>query len=157
MAGVSRRGPAAPLTSYEHAVASERHARAAGALRPLSREWATVAYFYAAYHLVKQAILEDPIWLCPGELATRHPGLRRGSKKVTRHGGQGVGRRGQQKWGVNDLVEVLYPSIHRAYTGIHEASIQVRYRRGLRLPLHVSAEYWARIRAEYRAGRMRVT
>jgi hypothetical protein len=146
----------APLSSHEHAVASERHARAASNLRPMSSEWATVAYFYAAYHLVKQAILEDPIWHCSGELAARHGDLRPGCSKVTRHTGQRAGR-GQQRWGVNDLVRVLYPSIHRVYTGMHEASIEVRYRRRLQTPLYVSAAYWAKIRAEYRAGRMRAT
>lgn len=157
MARIRRPNAAAPLSSHDHAVASERHARSASALCPVSGEWATVAYFYAAYHLVKQAILEDPIWQCPGELAARHPDLRPGSRKVTRHSGQRAGRRGQLNWGINDLVEVLYPSIHHAYTGMHEASIHVRYKRGSRLPLRASAEYWARIRAEYRAGRMRAT
>jgi hypothetical protein len=154
---MTKRKKRRPLSSDEHAVASERHARAAGALRPMSRDWATVAYFYAAYHLVKQAMLEDPIWLCPDELAIKHPELGPHTSKVTRHHGQPAGRRGNRAWGVTDLVEVLYPSIHYSYVRMHEASIQVRYQRGLQTPLRVSASHWAKIRAEFRAGRMRAT
>jgi hypothetical protein len=146
-----------PLSSYEHAVASERHARAAGDLGPASSEWASVAYFYAAYHLVKQAILEDPIWQCPGELAAKHPELRPSASKVTRHHGQSAGRRRGRTWGVNELVELLYPSISKPYVRMHDASIEVRYKRGLRASVRDSAIYWAKIRAEFRAGRMRAS
>lgn len=144
-----------PLSSYEHAIASERHARTAIRLRPASREWASVAYFYAAYHLVKQAILDDPIWHCPDELTARLPELRPSAAKVTRHHGQQARRRRGRSWGVNQLVEVLYPSIYRDYTTMHEASIQVRYLRRLQVSDQACAEAWARIRAEFRAGRMR--
>jgi hypothetical protein len=151
------RSQAPPLSSHEHAVASERHARAAGDLRPGNSEWASVAYFYAAYHLVKQAILEDPIWRCPGELAAKHPELRPHVSKVTRHHGKSAGRRRGQIWGVNELVKLLYPTIHEAYVRLHDASIEVRYQRGLRTSVGLSAARWARIRAEFRAGRMRAS
>lgn len=152
-----KREKSAPLSSHEHAVASERHARTAGELSPKSSEWATVAYFYAAYHLVKQAMLEDPIWQRPSELAAKHPELQPSVSKVTRHSG-GKGRRRRCRiWGVNELVELLYPSIYEPYILMHEASIEVRYKRGLRTPVRASAAHWAKIRAEFRAGRMRAS
>jgi hypothetical protein len=147
-----------PLSSDEHAVASERHARSAGELCPTSSEWAAVVYFYAAYHLVKQAILEDPIWQCPSKLAAKHPELQPSVSKVTRHsGGKQRRRRRGRTWGVNEVVELLYPSIYQSYLLMHQASIEVRYLRGLRTPVRVSAAHWAKIRAEFRAGRMRAT
>ena len=151
------RNDAPPLSSDEHAVASERHARAAGELCPTSSDWAAVAYFYAAYHLVKQAILDDPIWLCPSLLAAKHPELQPSVSKVTRHSGGRQRRRRGRTWGVNELVELLYPSIYQSYLLMHQASIEVRYQRGLRTPVRASAAHWAKIRAEFRAGRMRAS
>lgn len=143
------------LSSHEHAVASERHARAASNPRPMKSEWAAVAYFYAAYHLVKQAILEDPIWQCPDKLTAKHPELRPNLAYVTRHHGQSARRRRGRPWGVNELVRLLYPSIYQSYVHMHRVSIEVRYLRRLRTPIRASTAHWAKIRAEFRAGRMR--
>jgi hypothetical protein len=143
------------LTSREHVAAAERHARVAVNLRPRDSEWAAVAYFYAGYHLVRRAMLDDPVWHCPAALAAKHPDLRPDHAKVTRHHGRLPGRRRGLTWGVNDLVKVLYPSIARAYIDMHKASIEVRYLRGLRTPLRECADNWTDIRTEYEAGRLR--
>lgn len=45
------------------------------------------------------------------------------------------GARARTKWGLNDLVFQLYRPLSTTYVLLHTASNEVRYERGLRVPL----------------------
>ena len=93
------------------------------------QEWATVAYFYSAYHLVCAALLTDPIfsdltalkdrnsdWI-PDDRYNRHHQQRKNSKT--------------QGPGVRDMVDGLYPkSVRNSYFILHDSSINIRYHLG---------------------------
>lgn len=93
-------------------------------------ELAAVAYFYAAYHMVKAAFIEDPVFDELSRLQSLNPHLIPDDRFVTHHRGR-LGGNEPRKLGVNDIVQILYPSIAPRYVRLHMASIAVRYDSGL--------------------------
>lgn len=119
-----------PLAETEHRRRADRHLVVGGALEAAGDEWACVPLFYGAYHLVKAAMLLDPIWTDAPRRVGFHMELTPDDKLVTRHHGRKVSGDGRQ-WGINELVLMLYPQIVKPYERLHQASIQVRYGAGL--------------------------
>lgn len=119
----------APLTPETHASRAARHAKVGRALRDVGDEWATVCFFYSAYHLVRCAILRDPIFDDPARLTALNRDLLPDDRYVSRH--KGRKNRFEKEWGLNELVLVLYRHVAGPYDLLHQASITVRYGSGL--------------------------
>lgn len=144
-----------PLTASQHVLRADEHESLAGVLRDSGHEWAAVAYFYSAYHLVSAALLRDPIFTSPGRLAAASPALTMADQTATRHQGYmqfGHGGRRTKIWGLNDLVALLYRPVWPFYAQLHEGSVDVRYGTGLRVPLEKIADAQRLIRDEFAAG-----
>lgn len=135
----------------ERAVSIKETARS---LRSADDEWFAVCYFYAAYHTVKAALLEDPLFEDPAALSTRSRHLTPDDRYATHH--QARLGKGPRKLGVNDIVRVLYPNIAVEYVRLHMASIDVRCNSGLTTIAgsSVEADYEALI-AAYVGGHLR--
>lgn len=112
-----------------HLQRADGHETTGNALRAVSDEWFSVAYFYSAYHLVKAAMNVDPIFGSATSLAKIDPHLTIEGRFAEHHSG-GFGKNGRTL-GVNDVVFKLYPGIRVAYTRLHMASCHVRYGHGL--------------------------
>lgn len=143
------------LSAEQHVVRADDHEKLAKVLHESGVEWAAVAYFYSAYHLVKAALLTDPIFTDPGRLAVAHAQLTMADQTATRHQGYmqfGTGGSRTKVWGLNDLVGVLYRQVWPIYLQMHEASVDVRYGTGLRVPLDKIGEAQELVKAEYAAG-----
>lgn len=122
----------ARLAHQAHTQRAARHYDVGCALRDAANdEWAAVCWFYAGYHHVKAALLQDPIFDDVGRLHVKHHDLQASDRYTDRHQirkGPGSGPRG---WGINELVQLLYPTVIRPYDQLHQASVSVRYRDGL--------------------------
>jgi len=118
-------------------------------------EWFAVCYFYAAYHTVKAAFIEDPVFDNLGELQNVNKFLILNDRFATRHHGYVSG--GSRVMGVNDIVKELYPQVAVEYVRLHMASIAVRYGTGLGViaPDSVIRDYETVIGA-YTRGELRV-
>lgn len=125
------------------------------ALADAGDEWAHVCYFYAAYHLIRHALLTDPLFDDPSRLASLRLPVLPDDRFTDRHHGRG--RVGQaREWGVNELVGYLYKAHSVDYELLHQASIDVRYKDGIHLPgLSTSSEALGRIEAAHSAGLLR--
>lgn len=133
--------PGPTLDSTSHQARAARHAKIGEMLVEAGDEWGAVCCFYAAYHHVKAALLEDPIFDDPTRMHDRHLDLVADDRFTDRHKGRRNTGRGRE-WGINELVGLLYPQIRREYEQLHQASIDVRYGSGLRsgaLPAVTSA------------------
>lgn len=120
-----------PLAEQEHRRRAGEHHDVGRALHQAAEnEWAAVCYFYAAYHLVKTAMLLDPIWSNAPARVALHLELTPDDRFCTRHHGSGRSGDGRM-WGINELVLLMYPQIVKPYERLHQASIQVRYGAGL--------------------------
>lgn len=119
----------AALSPTQHRAASVRHRETSITFKAAEDEWAAVAMFYSAYHVVRAAMLDDPIWMNAGALARINVNLNHEDRFTSRHHG-GV-RPSGRVFGVNEIVGMLYPSIQGAYERLHQASIDVRYGVGL--------------------------
>lgn len=104
-------------------------ARDAEELLAIENQWFAVAAFYAAYQLVRSALIVDPVF---ADLARLHaidtslqPEDRLAHVHAARRG------KGHAAPGVNDLVQKLYPSIRVRYLRLHSASVAVRYEIGI--------------------------
>jgi hypothetical protein len=99
-------------------------------LRALGSQWYAVSYFYAAYHAVRAALMEDSVFGELDRLKTHGknwiPDDRWNSHHQARRGNGSA-----QAPGVSDMVSVLYPSVAVDYAQLHSASIAVRYGLGL--------------------------
>lgn len=145
----------ASLTTEQHVVRADEHEALALVLQESGHEWAAVACFYCAYHLVSAALLQDPIFDNPGRLAAASPALTMADQSATRHQGYiqfGAGGRKTKVWGLNDLVAVLYRPVWPFYVQLHEASVDVRYGTGLRVPLAKIGDAQKLIKDEFVAG-----
>lgn len=139
-----------------HLERAARHRKVGEALRDAGDEWAAVCYFYSAYHLVKHALLIDPIFDDPTALSRIHVTLTPDDRFTTSHHGRQ--RSGQPRdWGVNELVSRLYRPIAGNYERLHQASIHVRYESGLNLPLDQMVAALEAVQAAHAAGELRAT
>lgn len=102
----------------------------AEALKAISSQWFAVSYFYAAYHIVRASLMEDPIFQDVARLKTVNenwlPEDRFNDHHKARRGSGHVGPPG-----VHDMVIAFYNDISIEYARLHSASIAVRYGVGL--------------------------
>lgn len=119
------------------------------------QEWAGVCYFYAAYHLVQAALINDPIFDEPTLLSRIHVDLSPQDRFTSRHKGRKRTSNGAE-WGVNDLVLLLYKQIAGVYDRLHQASNDIRYGRGLRSGVQVEQlrGFLLQIQNEFAAGNL---
>lgn len=118
--------------SYDaHCAYSDDHLDHGQKIAGVSPEWASVAYFYSAYHSMKAALLDDPIFDDLGELKKLSPHLMTDSKYAHVH----KVRNGQPGFGVNNLVHLLYPGKRQSYEKLHQSSLGVRYGQGVVYPV----------------------
>lgn len=92
-------------------------------------EWFAVCYFYSAYHLIKAALIRDPIFDSATDLSRIDVNLTPAHRWTTRH--QGRVQQGSRDPGINDIVVKLYNGISVEYRRLHSASVNVRYSDGL--------------------------
>lgn len=120
----------ARLREDEHRARAQRHRVIGNMLVEAGDEWGAVPLFYSGYHYVKAALLRDPIWENVGVLQRINKDLVPDDRLTDRHKGR---RRGGQprEWGINELVQTLYPAASKPYEQLHQASISVRYGAGL--------------------------
>lgn len=138
------------LTSSAHVKRADEHANHAAAL--VSNEWAAVCYFYAAYHRLRAALLDDPIFDDVTQLHSLHLDLTPDDRYATAH--KGRGGRGNRDYGVNDLVYILYRFIAGPYDKLHTASCEVRYDMRLRAQVADLSTLYATIKSEHEAGKL---
>lgn len=118
------------LAHGTHTQRAHRHHKVGCAIADSGDEWAAVCFFYSAYHLAKAALLQDPIFDDVGRLHQKHLDLIPDDRFTDRHHVRTT--RGERRgWGVNELVQLLYPSMVADYEKLHSASVSVRYRAGL--------------------------
>lgn len=117
------------MTPAAHLERADSHERVGRTLLDANHEWGAVCLFYAAYHRVKAALLEDPIFdsldACQAKSAHLQPEDRSTSRHQGRRGGRTV-----IEWGMKDLVLLLYRGAAGSYDKLHMASIDVRYYSG---------------------------
>ncbi|ODA89812.1 hypothetical protein ATY41_03975 [Leifsonia xyli subsp. xyli] len=92
-------------------------------------EWFAVCYFYSAYHTVKAAFIEDPVFDDMSRLSGIDQFLIMEDRYATSHHGRVSG--GRRRMGVNDVVTRIYPEIATEYVRLHMASVAVHYSHGL--------------------------
>ena len=118
------------LTVEQHKQRAAAHLEVANRLLESDEEWAVVPLFYTAYHFVKAAMLADPVFDDPTRLSRFNASLTMEDRYSDIH--QGRMAKGQrERWGVKDIVAVLYKPIYASYELLHLASTDVRYGRGL--------------------------
>ena len=120
-------------------------------------EWYAVCYFYAAYHTVRAAILDDPLFRSLPQLAkvkdTHRLGMTMDDRYMQRH--QGRIANGTRSVGINDVVRALYPSVAVEYFQLHGASIDVRYKSGLSPADSIAVKSsFEHVDAQYLAGEL---
>lgn len=104
------------LSAAEHQTRAVELAGEAGRLHEIGAEWAAVAYFYSAYHRVRAALLDDPVFDDMSRLKRVDPQLLPSDRDTAFHTGR---RRGQApEFGVNDLVLLLMVDQFLGRTGI---------------------------------------
>lgn len=118
------------LTARMHVQRAERHTKVGLALLAVEDEWAAVCLFYSAYHHVKAALLEDPLFEDHEKCQALHADLLPDDRFTSRHKGRRTA--GGREWGLNELVLRLYRPAAGTYERLHQASIDVRYQTGLR-------------------------
>ncbi|GGC03170.1 hypothetical protein [Cellulomonas carbonis] len=145
------------MSADDHATRAHRHRKVGDALAAAGDEWAFVCFFYSAYHLVKAALLLDPVFDDPDRLGKSPVPLTADDRHVSRH--KGRRRPGAPvDWGVNDLVGTIYRFIRDDYEMLHQLSIEVRYGQGRALPeLEVAGQALKRIEDRFAAGSLKVT
>jgi hypothetical protein len=104
--------------------------RDAEQLNALPSQWYAVSYFYAAYHTVRAALMEDAIFSDLPRLKAHDPHWTPDDRRATHHQAR-KSRTRPNPPGVNDLVKALYPQIAIEYVQLHSASVAVRYGLGL--------------------------
>ena len=141
------------LTVEEHLVRAARHEKVGVALHGAGDEWTAVLYFYAAHHLLRAALLADPIFTDPTRLSRKNPQLQLADRATKRHHGRAP--KGQPRvWGINDLVVLMYQHVAVDYEALHQASIEVRYQSGLRSSLDDARAELDVIRSAQSSGRL---
>jgi hypothetical protein len=128
----------------------------AKALLATGDEWHAVCYFYAAYHTVKAALIEDDVFDDARRLVSISPNLAISDRFAKSHQGY-LGQSGRgRKLGVNDIVKLIYPQIAIEYVRLHMASVDVRYGHGLKIiTSNFAVEDYTHIIEAYQAGALR--
>lgn len=129
------------LSVEEHRSRARRHEKVGRALVEAGDEWGAVCLFYAAYHDVKAALLEDPVFDSLAACQAASPDLLPEDRNVQRHHGRTHTSNGRE-WGINELVLKLYRGAAGTYERLHQASISVRYKSGLSGPVSDVQETW---------------
>lgn len=144
--------------SFEDCVSwSSSASETARKLRSINDEWSVVCVFYAAYHLMKAALLSDPIFNSNIELAKISPNLTLADQHVTKHRAR-KGDAGASGLGLNEIVSYLYPDLASRYERLHMASVEVRYNGGLQNYDQQSLlDGFILIKTEFDAGRIKAT
>lgn len=118
-----------PLTAAEHVERSRYHKQVGDALHSSGPDsWGAVCYFYSAFHLVRAALSEDPIFSELPQLKKAHADLIPDDRNVTAHQTR---KNSDRRFGVNDLVRILHIDVYPQYYRLHGASVGVRYERGI--------------------------
>lgn len=123
--------PSSRLSIQAHQERAGHHTAVGDGLAASDEGWAAVCYFYAAYHLVRASLIDDPIFDDPTLLSRVRPDLTPEDRFTSHHHGRKQTMNGRD-WGVNELVALLYRSLSRDYERLHQASLDVRYGAGLR-------------------------
>lgn len=132
-----------------------QHLEAGDELFQHGNEWATVAYFYAAYHQMKVAMLEDPVFDAPDSLTSIHMALRQSDREAAHHQGS-PNKPGGRSMGVSDIVTWVYRPFAGSYRRLHSASMDVRYHCGLnQISLATAKQDAYLIRKAYCDGKLR--
>lgn len=118
------------LDSAAHLRRAAEHEAVADVLAEAGHEWSAVCYFYAAYHRVKAALLEDTVFDSVDACQALHADLMPQDRYTSRHKGRRYTSQGRE-WGINELVLVLYKSAVGKYERLHSMSNDVRYHDGL--------------------------
>lgn len=140
------------LSPAEHRERAVQHAGLGHTLLEVEHEWSAVSLFYAAYHQVKAALLEDPVFDDMERLNSIRPGLCADDRRSSAH----HMKKGQPGFGINELVLVLYRPVAGPYERLHSMSIDVRYQRGLRSgAIDQLQEIYRRFDAAVEAGQLR--
>jgi hypothetical protein len=129
------------LSVAAHTARAQRHMKVANALAEAGDEWAGVCFFYAAYHRVRAALIEDHTFDDLSSCQAVHADLRPEDKHISRHNGRKNTANGRE-WGVNDLVRILYPGASGTYERLHQISIDVRYGAGMRPDIDQLRDVW---------------
>lgn len=119
------------LREDQHRARAQRHRIIGNVLADAGDEWAAVPLFYSAHHVIKGALLRDPIWGQVNALQVINQDLIPDDRFTTRHKGRKRPGGGPREWGVNELVLLLYRPAVKHYEHLHQASNSVRYGTGL--------------------------
>lgn len=122
-------GPA--LREDQHRTRAQRHRLVGETLVGAGDEWGAVPLFYSAYHVIKGALLRDPIWDQVNALQKINSDLIPDDRFIDRHHGRKRPGGGPREWGINELVLTLYRPAIAHYELLHQSSIRVRYGTGL--------------------------
>lgn len=124
-------------TSAECSARSDVHYQAGLSIasldEPIGHEWAAVSFFYSAYHRVRAAILDDPIFRDAQRLSRVNVKLTMDDRFATHHQGRRSG--GEHRLGITEIVPLVYPAISSDYRALASASIDVRYGSQLLAPI----------------------
>jgi hypothetical protein len=116
-----------PHLAAEYAARSFAHYETARILVDADNEWAAVCYFYAAFDAARAALYDDVRLDSDAAARAAHPKLSASSRHVDFHNGHPS--RGP---GMNQIVDILYPSVGAKYELLHLKSCEVRYEFGLK-------------------------
>ena len=142
------------LSIEEHLARSRDHYNIGKVLAEAEHEWAAVALFYSAYHLVRHGLRTDPVFDDEQALLRIHSELGQHHRDITRHHGRY--RRVGREWGMIELTLLLYRPVAGKYDKLHQLSTEVRYGRGKSLPsCSAMLEYHDEIRRFHERGRFR--
>lgn len=147
------------LQVADHAARAVAHHQTADSLLARGEEWAAVCYFYASLHRIRAALLDDPIFRDPSQLAAKHAALRPADAHCTKHMGytRRLSNGGSRKiWGLNELASLFYPVIAPGYELLYNSSLEVRYQHGLAtLSLQGAGKHADLIRDDFLSGNLR--
>ena len=111
---------------------SEKHWETTQKLITLGDDWSVVTGFYSCYHLLRAAMLKDPLFDDLPRLSVVHHSLRTEDRRETKHSKGGLNK---PELGMKEICTLVYPHASGKYYLAHDASNGVRYDGGL--PRHI--------------------
>lgn len=111
---------------------ARHHLSNAKKIQSVCDDWAHVAAFYSAYHSVRHALMEDPVFRDLKRLQSVDPRLSIRMRETTHHSGNINTPRDP---GINQLVKLFYGRgfshrIDHQYIDLHSTSVMIRYKDG---------------------------